>query len=287
MDGIEEQSFKYVIIIGSLGMLFLVAAIMLFIFVYQRRMFVQKIKVQELETQHQQDLLEATIDTQEEERNRIAQDLHDDIGAMLSTIKLSMNVIGRKVKEDEVLTEHTTDTKKMIDDAIQNVRRISKELLPATLKEFGLAPALEELCVKTDRNTDINVAFTPTTDNLRYDYKHELALFRVSQELLNNSLKHAEASHIELKLDCKPSYIALHYEDNGIGFNMDEVLKRDGMSSGLGLKNIESRLSVAPTELNFDTAPQKGTRVHIRMTTSAKATITDQEENLFLTTDED
>lgn len=271
METSAEQNILFVIVIGTLGMLLLVVAIILFILVYQRRMISQKMKLQAMEKQHQQELLEATIDIQEQERNRIAQDLHDDIGAMLSAVKLGMNVIHRKVGQNEELTGLTTESKNMIDEAIGNVRRISKELLPATLQKFGLIPALDELCSKTTAATQRNIDFEHNDQQLRYDYKHELAVFRVSQELLNNSLKHAQATETKLALQCDNSQIELYFEDNGVGFDMNAVRERAGSKSGLGLKNIESRLSIVPTKIVYDTSPGEGFKVNIRLTTPAIA----------------
>lgn len=258
MAGAEEINITFIIVIGTLGMLLLAVGIVLFILVYQRKLHMK-------ESSHQKELLEATIAIQEKERNRIAQDLHDEIGAMLSAVKLGMNTVHRKVKDNEEISSLTVETKGMIDDAIQNVRRISKELLPATLKEFGLMPALEELCTRINRSTEVEVSFYPSGNDQRYDYKYELAIFRASQELINNSLKHAEAKQIRLSLHSEQHLIELKHQDDGVGFDQKEVASRDGMSSGLGMKNIESRISVADSNLVIDTGHGKGTKVHITM----------------------
>lgn len=253
-----------ILVIGTLGMLTLAIAIIVFVVLYQKRMFGQRLAMQQLEADHQQDLLEATIDTQENERRRIAQDLHDDIGATLSAVKLGMNFLHGQLDKASEAATYSTETKSLLDEAISNVRRLSKELLPATLEEFGLKSALDELCRKLDLASDTSIVFLHEgMEDTRYHQKLELGLYRATQESLNNAIKHSQANEIKVELDLQDDEINLLIRDNGIGFDINEVAQRK--DKGLGLKNIESRVSMADSTVKIDSALGKGTKVFINV----------------------
>ena len=260
---LQAVDIPVIIVAGTLGMLILAIGIILFVVVYQKKVIRQQISIQAMEAIHQKEMLEASIETQENERKRIAQDLHDDVGAMLSALKLGVTMMHRKADEGSELKEYAGESKNLIDEAITSVRRLSKELLPATLKEFGLQAALQELCTKLNRSTsELEILFVHNETEHRYDYKVELALFRVCQELINNAMKHAQAKKITVELTAATNSLQLDVTDDGLGFDLEAVMNRPGEEKGLGLRNIESRLSLVHTStVHYDTAPGKGTHV--------------------------
>jgi len=262
----ENQNIPIIILAGTLGMLILAIAIILFVVAYQKKVIRQQAAMQALKTAHQKSLLQSIINTQEKERNRIAQDLHDDVGAMLSAIKLSVNLLHRKAPAESDIKHQANDTKQMIDEAIGSVRRISKELLPATLNEFGLVDALDELTSKLAKTTGVKIAFDHNGENIRYESPLELALFRITQELINNSLKHAQAKHLNVSFTNSAKHIELVVEDDGVGFDYEAVKKRAGKDQGLGLRNIESRLSIVEHPvIDIDSNSGKGTSIKIKL----------------------
>lgn len=246
----EEIDISLLLLFATMGMFLLASSIILFVLYYQKQMIKQRYQKREREVDYQKELLDATIRTKELEQKRIAQDLHDDIGALLSTIKLNVNLIGRNTDNKESLVNLIHEGKTMIDDAISNVRSISKDLLPATLEEFGLLTAVDELCSRVEVSTSMHVVFRQKGDTCRYDANIELALYRILQELLNNILKHSKASHIFVQLDTSLEEAILEVRDNGIAFN-PEQLERKGKISGLGLKNIESRVNILGAKINY------------------------------------
>ena len=251
-----------VVILGTLAMLVLAITIVAFVFVYQKKLIQRDLKIQKLKAEYQKELLKATIQAQEKERKRISQDLHDDIGAMLSTIRLSINAMIKGLPLTEKHLGKAQNTKSLIDETVRNVRRISHDLLPATLEEFGLSHALEQLFKKIEINTNLEVEYQLDHDLPKLDKAKELALYRIIQELCNNIIKHANASCIEAWLTRNNDNLEITLMDDGNGFY--ERTNDSKSSHGLGLKNIESRLSMIDAEISYEPAPLKGTKVQIK-----------------------
>lgn len=244
------------IIAGTIAMLLMAVFIVAFMVFYQQKQFRQKAEARKREEEYQLQLLEASLEVQEAERRRIAADLHDDIGTLLSATRLSLSQVSRSSKGSATDVQ---ETKELLDEAIQNVRRISKELLPSALDNFGLVAAFDEFVSKIRKHTGIDVVFHhDTLSQERFDAKVELSLYRIGQELVNNSLKHSGATHIEIMLMHQQSRLVLSVNDNGGGFNLTDVQKPN---SGLGLKNIESRLNVIGGTVFFDVAEGKGSHI--------------------------
>ncbi len=254
-----------VVILGTLGMLLLATSIVAFVFIYQKKLIERDLKIQKMQAEYQKDLLKATIEAQEKERKRISQDLHDDIGAMLSTIKLSLVGLKRGANLDEKQSGRLQNTKELIDETVGNVRRLSRDLLPATLDEFGLIYALDQLFDKIKSNTILQVKFEHPKKLQRMEKIVELALYRIVQELCNNIIKHAHASAVHVLVDQTDDNFKIVVIDNGDGFpNLSPGVPKK-KSLGLGLKNIESRLSMINATISYDLAPEKGTKVCINM----------------------
>lgn len=262
-DGID---LGLILIAGTLGMLLLAIAIIVFVVMYQKRLIKQQVKMQEQKAVHQKEMLQATIDTQEKERRRIARDLHDDIGATLSAVKLGMNYLHRQLDKESEAATYSEESKSLLDEAISNVRRLSKELLPATLEEFGLPYALDELCRKLDGASAMEVKFSGDQEGEdRFDPKLELGLYRAVQESINNAMKHSEAKLIAVELQKSNDSLTLTVSDDGVGFDVEEVANR--VDKGLGLMNIESRVSMVESTVKIDSSPSNGTKVFIHVKT--------------------
>lgn len=255
-----------VVILGTFGMLFLATTIVTFVFVYQKKLIKRDLDLQKMQAAYQKDLLKATIDAQEKERKRIAQDLHDDIGAMLSTIKLSVMSMLRGNKIDVKQGLKLKNTKELIDETVGNVRQLSRDLLPATLDEYGLVHALEQLVEKIQVNTHLQVDFKHQVETARLEKSTELALYRIIQELCNNIIKHANATEIKIWLRQDFGNLEIRIIDNGDGFMSYKGQRmRNGKNLGLGLKNIESRLSMINASIDYQPALEKGTKVLLKM----------------------
>lgn len=239
------------------GGLFLLFITFLF---YQRKVNKNKLMLKEKEAAYQQELIHASINSQEQERRRIAQDLHDEVGAMLSTIRLQLSAAANKLTPDN---NPVLPAVNMVDETITNVRRISKDLLPPTLEKFGLANALNELADKVSEATGITIQKELPAQTTRMELERELALYRVIQEMMNNAMKHAEATVFHLRLKEQNGHLHLSFSDNGKGFDLHALQQSRSGQTGLGLKNLENRVGVAGGEMTLTSAPGKGTRVEV------------------------
>lgn len=258
------HDITFLVFFGVLGMSVLAVAIILFVLAYQKKFLGQQIEFQRLETQYQQDLLKSSIEAQERERKRIAQDLHDDIGALLSTVKLGFHLIKRQATPDSKQLNSIKSTGDTLNEAISHVRQISKNLLPPTLEKFGLSNALEQLCNKMQVPETLEIEFKETGEYLRLPFEKELGLYRVVQELMNNIVKHAEASNVIVELKSRHDKILLSIHDDGKGFD-HESAKQNSKSGGLGLRNIDSRLSLIPAKLRYSKKIAKGSKAIIEV----------------------
>lgn len=249
-----------VIILGTFAMLLPVVAIIFFVIFYNRRQRLQREKLERIEELHRQAMLEASVASQENVRRQIGGDLHDEIGTLLSATRMSLTQITKYEDNPAKRISLLNQTEELLNETLNNVRRLSKELMPSTLDEFGLIIALKDFTEKMTEFTGIMVYFSHGELSEVFDKKIELALYRTAQELVNNALKHAKASSISIQLQVKNNNLVLQVSDNGIGFDLAEVNKPN---RGIGIKNIESRISVIKGKIKFDVEKGKGSSFEI------------------------
>ncbi|KZS39690.1 hypothetical protein AWE51_08545 [Aquimarina aggregata] len=256
--GETEGTITLKIIIIGMGVIFLLSlSLIVFFVIYQRRLLAQQKKHQKIASDYQKELLQTSILSQEEERTRIAKELHDDVGAMLTTTKLYFGQIIPELPPEE-LKEITDKTKVFLDDMIRSVRSISQDLRPVVLEKLGLIEAIQSLIQTLNDSGRIKVYFDNNTNNVVPKSK-ELNLYRIVQELITNTIKHAEASVIKIILKNEGDGLIILYEDDGKGIDQEMLLHK----KGLGLKNIESRLSVLSGSMKF-LKKNEGIKVEIR-----------------------
>ncbi|WP_346854991.1 ATP-binding protein [uncultured Draconibacterium sp.] len=243
--------------LGSVGMILLAGGIFFFFITYQKRLLQKQLELNQIRQDQQQEILRNTIQAQEKERKRIAQDLHDEVGAMLSVVKLNVARIEKK-SEEEKAKVLASETKTYLDEVITQVRGISRALLPPSLEKLGLFFALEDMANWVNKSEQLKIVCWRSGEQFRFDRKKELALFRIVQELLNNAIKHSGAKVLNINVRFYGKSIAIVVHDNGQGFNMEESL-----TSGLGLKNLESRAEMIGARFKMSSAPTKGTRAVI------------------------
>jgi signal transduction histidine kinase len=249
------------IVLGMVGSLLLAFTIVLFYIRYQRRLMRQREQMQQAELAHQNELMLSGIQSQEEERRRIGKDLHDGVGGALSNLRFLLNRMAAKADDVTQVQQSTDDGKKMIDDIINNVRTISHNLSPPGLELFGLGYTLDELCYKTARATDIPIDFEDTSGDAikALPFSSSLSVYRVMQELLNNTLKHAAATAITVRVVLENDTVRISYSDNGKGIDLAK------QSKGMGMGNIESRLGIAKASWHLNSEPGKGMELQIAL----------------------
>lgn len=240
-----------VLFFGTLGMLVLAIGLVAFIIFHQRRVIRYQQQLQRMEEEQQQILLNASIRWQEEERQRIAADLHDDAGPLLATARLYLN---DNLVNQDIATQLQSiyNAKQIIDDTIQLIRNISHSLMPPTLKNFGLESAINDLFQKISGSGTINANSRFHEYRERLSPQKELLIFRITQELINNILKHSNASFIHLTQNTNGNSFFIRLHHDGKGIVQSDFEKMNKTPVGLGLKNIQSRIKVLEGSILFE-----------------------------------
>ena len=253
-----ENNLIPILVTGTIVIVILLVFLFLFVIIYQRRMIKNQVELRQLQDEKQVDLLNAVFETQETERKRLAEDLHDSVGQVLSAIKLNLHRL-EKVNEFDNPKPLLADTRKLTDECIQEIRNIIHNVLPPVLTDFGLIDAVQALCTKMGENTDIKITFTKKLADERFPAEIELSLYRIAQELFGNAVKHSGATSIHLLLTKEDGWLVMSFSDNGIGFNMDNV------KQGFGLKNLQSRVQLINGKIHIYSKPQNGSLTTIKV----------------------
>jgi two-component system NarL family sensor kinase len=247
----SPSGISLVLFMGTLGMLVLTIGLILFIIFHQRKVIRYQLRLQQMEQEQQKVLLKASIRLQEEERQRIAADLHDDAGPLLATARLylSENLVNQ---EKAAQLQSIFQARQILDDTIQLIRNISHSLMPPTLKNFGLESAINDLFQKISGAGTINAScrFHDYKDRLKPD--KEMSVFRIIQELINNILKHSNSSFIHLTQNMHGNMFIIRIHHDGRGIVQADFEKLNKSNIGLGLKNISSRLRVVQGSIVFE-----------------------------------
>ncbi len=202
--------------------------------------------------------INAEITTMENERRRIAADLHDDVGPLLSAIKLQINHVDATDEEQKILLVKSS---RYIDEVIQKMREISNELLPNILVRRGIVIALEDFIRKLNESNGLKIVFESELSE-RLPEEVEINLYRIVQEIIHNSIKHSKANVLKIELYKSLHKIILATADNGIGFSENSEQRKE---SGLGLLNLQSRTDVMGGDLSFQSHKGKGVRYLIEI----------------------
>jgi signal transduction histidine kinase len=207
------------------------------------------------------------IMAEEEERKRIATDLHDSLGQMVLSFKMNLIKLGdNKVFEGEnkIIYTHLLDSTNVI---ANEIRAISYNLMPATLSEFGIYTCIEQYVLQVQKSSTAKIIFVhDNKENIQIEPIKEILIYRVSQELLNNAIKHAFASEIIIQLLYHEDTITLMFEDDGVGFDFDQkLMKATAKNTGHGLRNLKTRLQSIGATLNIDTTKEFGTTTIIQI----------------------
>jgi PAS domain S-box-containing protein len=207
-------------------------------------------------------LIETIMETEERERKRIAGDLHDELGPLLASMRIYASTLSRKLNTPEQIEINDTIIS-LLKSATTNIRAISNNLSPHTLEAYGLVAAI---------NTDIEnlnnilpIHFKHNIEKKRFENKIEIAYYRIIKELVNNTLKYASAKRIHLVLDFNNGLLTLIYSDDGIGFNYDELIKKE--HPGIGILNIHARIRSISGSYKIDSSEGKG--FNFELTSSA------------------
>ena len=213
--------------------------------------------------QSRRKILTTVVETEEKERKRFAEDLHDGLGPLLSSVSLYVNELRSDKHNAEKKVEFFKIANELIDESIKNTRMIANNLMPGVLNDYGLINALETFCGKLKKTGAIGVSIHSDLKDNRYNAVVEITLYRVILELINNTLKHAAANSIDVEIHEKDKFLNVSYSDDGNGFNVEEIM--NDRQKGLGLNNIKNRITTIGGKCEFQSELGKGTKVSIEV----------------------
>jgi signal transduction histidine kinase len=226
---------------------------------YQQKQLLQQQQIKQLQNEKLLLATESILKGQEDERSRLAQDLHDGLGGMLSGVKLTLSAMKGNIILPEEGGRLFTKAFELLDSSIGEMRRVAHNMMPEALVKLGLQQALQDYCdgINETRKVNINCEFHGLEQ--RIGNSTEIIVYRIVQELLNNIIKHADAHNVLVQVIRKHTELNITVEDDGKGF-----IKADSFAEkGAGLKNIQSRVDYLKGELDIKSILGKGTSVHI------------------------
>ena len=257
----QEDQVIIIVLIGVLLLLLMGGSLLLFFFFSRKKIVEKEIENKNLEINHQKEMIQSIILTQEKERKRIAQDLHDDISSKLNVINLNANLL----KDGELSAEEYITVNNGILDAtdktLESARKIAHNLLPPILEKFGLKAALEELADSFSNSKKINIQYNIEYPKAFLTSEKELHFFRITQELINNSVRHGKAKNSSFSFTSNNDKLKFVYKDDGVGFDS----KKKENKKGLGMKNIESRVEILQGKYKIETAVNEGFKITINL----------------------
>jgi len=240
-----------------------VIALISFAFLYFRQRtlkdrIITRQRIRQLEEEKKMLAARALVEGQEEERKRIATELHDGLGVLLSTTRMQFSAILDKSPENQPIIEKAS---RLLEQASSDVRKISHNMMPGLLTKFGLYEAVEDLLDRISETEEINVHYDIPEDAERMAENKEIMVYRIIQEMVNNTLKHARANNIGISMHLRSGQLDITYTDDGTGFNVDKMME----SRSLGLKSMQSRINFLAGTMELTSAPGKGVtyRLHI------------------------
>lgn len=241
-----------------------VIAVLLLLFLvyrnYRQKQLLQQQRIGELEKEQQLLATEAVLKGEEQERTRLARDLHDGLGGMLSGIKYSFRHVKRSLTMSPESHEAFGRSMDMLDSSIKELRRVAHNMMPESLIRFGLDTALKDFCKDIDQTGQLSIIYQSVNlEEERMDQTTSITIFRIVQELVNNILKHAEARQVVVQMIGMEDHIAVTVEDDGKGFAADTL----SLSSGIGWANIRSRTEYLKGKIDLQSTPGLGASVHI------------------------
>ncbi|MFT7380579.1 MAG: two-component system NarL family sensor kinase [Roseivirga sp.] len=263
----QQRKSKFIILVVAVALI-LIISVWLYIVNQRRKNMtllaekneeINKQQIDELLQEQEIASLQGVLQGQESERKRVAMDLHDRLGGMLSMVKLHFSAFEERIDTTDAKNQKFLKASELLDQATKEVREISHDLLSGVLTKFGLIPALEELKDKISSTGKLKVGIYSNDIKGALNAEQELQLYRIVQELLSNILKHAKAKETNIQLNRSGDSLNLIVEDDGVGFN----LSNSNEKGGIGLINLKARVAKLNGSFHIDSGKGGGTTISI------------------------
>ena len=258
------------LVMGSVVMVLLFSSFMIVFILSQRKKNKYQKDIQDIRESQQNQLIEAAVRSEEIERHRIAEALHDEVGAILSSSKLHIQGIKTDKLDDRDKKLHEKG-QELLNEGIQKVRGISHNLHSNILKEFGLNEAIQHFITKLTQDTLIKTSTSLDEKYTTQNPENDISIYRMVQELVNNILKHAHASEIEISSVYENNQLDLTISHDGSGLSQEQFEELRYKKEGLGLKNIQNRVILLKGQIEFSSSPKQNQvimHIPIKETTS-------------------
>ena len=260
----QNPEIYFVIVIGATLALLLVGFIVTILFLYQRRRQLQEQELVVLKDVYEQEALKSQVEIQEITLKTISQELHDNIGQLLSVVKISLAIL--PVEKSHEAYAPIQNSRQILNKAIGDLSNLTKSLHTDRITEIGLAESIGFDLQLIKNSGIIDIQFSVTGEEFPFDEQKKIFLFRMFQEIFNNMLKHSKATRVKVLLDYTgEDTFVMQIEDNGIGFNVEEKKQSVSSSSGVGLKSLFNRAKLLGANLTLQSEPGKGTIVMIQL----------------------
>lgn len=225
-----------------------------------RKIFIFIDRINVLRNKSEKRILNAIVQTEEKERRRFAKELHDGLGPLLSTVKMSASALSTNY-DVEANKRIIINLNKVTNEAISSLKEISNNLSPHVLQNFGLASATSSFIQRVNTLKGLEIGFEHNIENERFAPNFEIVIYRIICELITNTIRHADAKFIDIKVHYENDLFKLTYTDDGIGFDANYVINEE--SSGMGYSNISSRLKSLNGFILLNTAINEGVKIQI------------------------
>lgn len=249
-----QTSIIIFIILSTIIFIVFVAGLFIFILQFRKKTIMHENEKQLLS-------LSSILKGQEEERSRLAKDLHDGLGGMLSGIKLNLSSVKDSLSGKEKDRDVFIKSISQLDNAITEMRRVAHNLMPEALLKFGLAEAIRDFCDGLNESREVKVIFTQMGDNRSIEKATEIIVYRIIQELTNNAIKYAGADNILIQLTGHELGLSITVEDDGKGFDIMQL----PTVKGVGLQNVQSRVDHLKGIFDIQSSIGIGTSSHIEI----------------------
>ncbi len=264
------NDFELLAIITSCVFVILAIFIIVFLFLFQKKQVQNRQEKAALKSQYDQEILTSQLEVQNTTLQYIGQELHDNIGQLLSVAKINLNVLEETTQNTEN-EEYIKQTNELIELSIHELRALSKSLDGDFVHDFGLQESIAHELQRIKKTRKFETELVIHGEKYTLGYEREIVLFRIVQEILNNALKHSNAQAIVISISYTPNNFVLTVNDDGKGFDIETALKNELSQSGSGLRNIKRRAVLINFDCKIDSQINQGTKYVLSSTNLLKS----------------
>ena len=262
MDSFHEEAI-FGLVLGTSLLLFFAFIFVFAVFQSQKKQLKNRFEKNQMQKIFEASILKAQIEVQNETLHNVGQELHDNIGQLLTVARISMNMLEDDADLPSPFKNKIQETSDIINQSILEVRLLTKSLDGSFVKNFGLLESIRNEVTRVNKTKRFLVSLQIDGDPFSLEFKKEIVLFRVLQESLNNAIKHSGARHIDFIFEFGLAELSVTVKDDGKGFKPEDVLQRNITDSGAGLKNIVERVKLIGGTIAFTSSQGKGTAISI------------------------